>query len=467
VTIRTERAAGAGAGSEAVLERLKRLHPKRIDLSLDRMKGLLERLGHPERRLPPVVHIAGTNAKGSTCAYMKAALEAAGYGVHVYTSPHLVRFHERIALAAGNGPGCADAQPIAEAELRDLFIECEAANEGRPITYFEAATAAAFLAFSRHPADVVLLEVGLGGRLDATNVIAHPALCVLTPISIDHVQYLGDDLATIAFEKAGILKPRAPCVVAGQDAAVLRVIEARGADVAAPLIKFGADWRLGDISAAGFEVMAGGQSIKLPPPALPGRHQFDNAGLAVAALRNLGGFEVPDAALAQGLTGVRWPARLQRLGGGLAAKLPDGAELWLDGGHNPAAAQVLADTVRMWRARETGERAFYLVVGMMNVKDVAAFLAPFAGLASAVIGVKIPGEVNALSADEICRQARQSGLRTLAADDMAAAMTMIAQDSNAAAAAPLRVLICGSLYLAGSVLAAGQGAIKMPAELSG
>jgi len=454
----------SAANGDAVLERLRRLHPKRIDLSLGRMERLLARLGNPEQALPPVIHIAGTNGKGSTTAYLKAALEAAGYGVHVYTSPHLVRFHERISLAGPAGaPG--GAQPICDHDLMDILIECEIANGDAPITYFEVTTAAAFLAFSRTTADVVLLEVGLGGRLDATNVIARPALCILTPISIDHVQFLGDDLAGIAFEKAGILKPDVPCVVAAQAVEALRVIEARADTVGAPLIRCGDDWRIGDVTPAGFEITLGDQVIELPLPALPGAHQIANAGLAVAALISLDGFDVDAPALASGLTDVSWPARLQRLENRTLLKsLPDGAELWLDGGHNSAAGEALAEVVRGWAAADVAPCPLYLIAGMMNVKDVTAFLSSFAGLARAVVGIDIPGEVNALSADDIRRNGERAGLPTHAAADLTAALAHVNDDCIGGP--PPRVLICGSLYLAGSVLAAEQGRAKSPSEVS-
>ncbi len=456
VTTRPEQS--DGGGGDVVLDRLRRLHPKRIDLSLGRMERLLQRLGHPEQKLPAVVHIAGTNGKGSTTAYMKAALEAAGYGVHVYTSPHLVRFHERIVLA-GEGP-------ISDADLIDILIECEAANGEAPITYFEVTTAAAFLAFSRRSADVILLEVGLGGRLDATNVIEHPVLCVLTPISIDHVQFLGDAVTDIAFEKAGILKPGVPCVVAAQDEAVMAVIESRAAELGAPLIKSGAAWDVRVLDTGGLEVSLNNQKTALPSPALPGGHQFANAGLAVAALKSLPGFKVGDDALALGLTAACWPGRLQRLDhSAYAALLPDQAELWLDGGHNAAAGAALAETVRAWGAADQTPRPLYLVVGMMNVKDVTAFLSAFQGRLEAVVGIEIPGEVNTLSGAEICRHAREAGFRALPADDPGAAMSIIRADCTEGA--PPRVLICGSLYLAGSILAAEQGAAKMAGEMSG
>jgi len=444
---------------DAVLERLRRLHPKRIDLSLGRMERLLARLGHPEQNLPPVIHIAGTNGKGSTTAYMKSALEAAGYGVHVYTSPHLVRFHERIALAS---PGGAEA--IADQDLMDFLIECEIANGDEPITYFEVTTAAAFLAFSRNPADIVLLEVGLGGRLDATNVIDKPMLSVITPISIDHVQFLGDSLAEIAAEKAGILKTDVPCIVAGQDRVAREVIEARAREVGAPLIARADAWQLAQNTAGGFDISIGDEELHLPLPALPGPHQIDNAGLAVAALKSMAGFDISAQQLAQGLETAYWPGRLERLeGGALAAALPQGADLWLDGGHNSAAGLALAETVRTWAAEDAQTRPLYLVIGMMNVKDVAAFLTPFAGLVTSVIGVEIPGEINGLSANDTCSHAVNAGLEAQSADDMTAAMAFISDDCTGGTAP--RVLICGSLYLAGSVLAGMRGTVKTPGEL--
>jgi dihydrofolate synthase/folylpolyglutamate synthase len=444
---------------DAVLERLRRLHPKRIDLSLGRMERLLARLGHPEQKLPPVVHIAGTNGKGSTTACMKSVLEAAGYGVHVYTSPHLVHFHERIALASPGG-----AKAIADQGLMDILIECEIANGDEPITYFEVTTAAAFLAFSRNPADIVLLEVGLGGRLDATNVIDTPLLSVITPVSIDHVQFLGDSLAEIAGEKAGILKAGVPGIVAGQDPVARAAIEARAREIGAPLIARNDAWQLGENRTGGFDISIGDEELHLPLPALPGRHQIDNAGLAVAALKNMTGFDIRNAHLAQGLETASWPGRLERLeGGALAAALPQGAELWLDGGHNSAAGLALAGTVRTWASDDAPIRPLYLVIGMMNVKDVTSFLTPFTGLVKTLIGVEIPGEINGLSSNDVCDHALAAGLDARPADDMISAMALISHDC-ADGTAP-RVLICGSLYLAGSVLAAERGAVKTPGEL--
>lgn len=444
-------------GSDAVLARLKRLHPKRIDLSLGRMERLLVRLGHPENNLPPVVHIAGTNGKGSTTAYMKAALEAAGLGVQAYTSPHLVRFNERIVL---------DGNAIDETLLMDLLLECEAANGDAPITYFEVTTACAFLAYARRPADITLLEVGLGGRLDATNVIDAPALCVITPISVDHVQFLGPSLEQIAAEKAGILKPGVAAVVAPQEATAMAAIEARAAEVGAPLLRHGEEWDFSDDAGAeGLSVYFGDRKIDLPLPALPGAHQHANAALAAAALIQLDRAELDQAAIAAGLENVRWPARLQRLDAdAFGAGLPADAEVWLDGGHNAASGEALARVLAEWR-QGLGTMPLYLIVGMMNVKDIGGFLSPLAPFAEAAFAVSIPGEPNALPAAELAQQALEAGLAAVEpAESVGAALAAIAA---AASGVSPRILIVGSLYLAGSVLAGLEGRLKEPAELSG
>ncbi len=445
--------------SQTILERLKSLHPKRIDLSLGRMERLLERLDHPERKLAPVIHVAGTNGKGSTTAYMKAALEAAGHKVHVYTSPHLVHFNERIALAAPGG-----AEPIDEAELADLLTECEAANGPEPITYFEITTACAFLAFSRHAADYVLLEVGLGGRLDATNVIDRPALTVITPISIDHVQFLGGELGGIAAEKAGILKPGVPGIIAAQPAEATAVIEARAAEVGAPLVYAGTSWRVERTAPDAMTVRAGDREVRLPTPALPGPHQIANAGLACAALISLPDTDIGDEALATGLRNAAWPGRLQDLSQtGLALELPQGSELWLDGGHNTASGRALAQTLGEWSAAEGEPKQLYLISGMMNVKDATGFFAAFKPLSPDIIAVAIPGEVNTLSAAEVCGQISGAGMAAREAPDVVSALTTIGHEH---ADAPVRVLICGSLYLAGHVLAELEGLEKQGGELA-
>ena len=415
---------------------MKALHPKIIDLSLDRVTRLLDGLGNPERRLPPVVHFAGTNGKGSSLAFLRAMFEAAGYRVHAYTSPHLVRFHERIRLAG---------DLIPESELAALLAECEAANGPTPITYFEITTAAALAAFARSPADVLLLETGLGGRLDATNVIARPALCAITPISHDHHQYLGDSLAGIAMEKAGILKPGVAAVVGAQPPAALAAIERQAAAVGAPLSRRGREWTLAQ-EGNETRLSMDGWSQVLPKPALAGAHQIENAALAAVAARSLAEFEIDERAIARGIETADWPARLQRLRSGpLAETLPEGWSLWLDGGHNAAAGTVLAEQARLWR--DEGQ-PLHLVFGMLDSKSPTGFLAPLAPLIGEARSVAVPGEPASLTAQDAATAAQQIGLAATPAKNVASALQSIA----AAAPAPARVLICGSLYLAGTVL---------------
>lgn len=421
-------------GSDRVLERLGRLHPKLIDLSLDRIEHLLAALGNPQDGLPPVVHVAGTKGKGSTVATMRACLEAAGHRVHAYISPHLVRFHERIRLAG---------QLIEEERLTALLEECERANGDAPITFFEITTAAAFLAFARTPADIVLLEVGLGGRLDATNVVGRPAVTAITPVSLDHQAFLGDTVAAIAGEKAGILKPGVTAVIAPQPAEAAAVIEARAEAVSAPLYRARHDWRC-EISGAGMRYEGERWRLDLPPPSLIGAHQIVNAGTAIACLEQLSGFDIPFEAISNGLRDIDWPARLQLLRRGpLVDAVPPHWELWLDGGHNPLAGEVLGDVAAGWR-----DRPLYLVVGMMNTKDAAGFIAPLAKHARALWAVAIPGEKNALPAEAIAAAATSVGLQAQTADSVLAAIRAIpAHGGNG------RALICGSLYFAGKVLA--------------
>ena len=423
-----------GPGSDRVLERLMALHPKSIDLVLDRVHRLLAALGHPERRLPPVIHVAGTNGKGSTCAMIRAGLEGAGRRVHVYTSPHLARFHERIRLAG---------ELIPEADLIAVLEECEAANGGAPITYFEITTCAALLAFSRTPADFCVLEVGLGGRLDATNVVKRPALTVITPVDLDHQQFLGETLAEIAGEKAGILKPGVPCVVSRQHGPARDAIEARADAVGAPLLLGGQDWDARE--ERGRLIVEDDRGLlDLPLPTLPGPHQIGNAGTAVVALRQL----LPDAPahdpLFEAAMRPHWPARMQRLTRGpLAAAAPE-AELWLDGGHNPAAGKVVAATLAAMPPRPT-----HLICGMLRTKDVLGYMTPLAAVADTLTAVAIPGEDATLSAAETAAAARAAGIDTREAEGVDAALARIVASEPAA-----RVLICGSLYLAGHVLRA-------------
>ncbi len=420
--------------SDRVLDRLGRLHPKLIDLSLGRVERLLAALGNPQDQLPPVVHVAGTKGKGSTVATMRACLEAAGYRVHAYISPHLVRFHERIRLAG---------RLIDEEALIALLEECECANRDAPITFFEITTAAAFLAFARSPADIVLLEVGLGGRLDATNVVRRPAVTAVTPVSLDHQAFLGDTVAAIAGEKAGILKTAVTAVIAPQPSEAASVIEARAAAVSAPLYRARREWRC-EVSGTGMRYEGKGWRLDLPLPSLIGAHQILNAGTAVACLERLSGFDIPTEAIAGGLRHIDWPARLQLLRHGpLVEAVPPDWELWLDGGHNPLAGEILGDVAAGWR-----DRPLYLVVGMMNTKDAAGFIAPLAKYARALWAVTIPGEKNALPAEAIADAAGSVGLPAQTADSVVAAIREIpVHDVNG------RVLICGSLYFAGRVLA--------------
>ena len=426
--------ADAPAASDRVLARLMPLHPKKIDLSLGRIERLLAALGNPHEHLPPVIHVAGTKGKGSTVAIMRACLERAGYRVHAYTSPHLVRFHERIRLAG---------RLIEEDALLALLEECERANRGEQITFFEITNAAAFLGFARVPADIVLLEVGVGGRLDSTNVVRHPAVTAITPISLDHQAFLGDTVAAIAGEKAGILKPHVTGVIAPQPEEAERVIEDRAAAIGSPLFRSGMEWRC-SATADGMRYEGQRWRLDLPVPSLLGAHQILNAGTAIACLERLSGFTLSAAAIADGLRHIDWPARLQHLERGpLLEMLPPGWELWLDGGHNPAAGEVLGAVAADWR-----DRPLYLVVGMLNTKDAAGFLAPLAPYARMLRAVTIPGEDNALPAASIVAAADSVGIAAREALSVAAALRDIIAGRE-----PGRVLICGSLHFAGVVLA--------------
>ena len=431
--------------SDALMARFLALHPKLIDLSLGRLERLLGALGEPHRRLPPVIHVAGTNGKGSTVAFMRAILEAAGLSVHVYTSPHLVRFHERIRLGQPGG-----GQLVTEAALVDAFRRCEEVNAGDPITVFEITTAAAFLLFSEHPAHVLLLEVGLGGRFDATNVIDKPLAAVVTPVSMDHSEYLGDTVAQIAGEKAGIFKRGAPCVIASQEHdEALRVLERQAARTGATVMVGGQDFHVHEEQGR-LVYQDDDGLLDLPLPRLPGRHQYVNAGTAIAALRAAGFGRLPAKAYEAGLSGADWPARLQRLSRGrLAALLPSDAELWLDGGHNPDGGKVLAAAMGDFEERRA--RPLVMVVGMLGTKDSAGFLEPFAGMAQEVLAVPMQSQTAARPAAEVARIARSSGIPATACESIEGALASIREREWETAP---RVLICGSLYLAGEVLAA-------------
>lgn len=415
--------------SDHILERMMALHPKIIDLTLDRMWRLLQKLGNPQNDLPPVIHIAGTNGKGSTQAMIRAGLEAAGKRVHAYTSPHLARFHERIRLAG---------TLIDEDHLSMILDECYEKNGGETITYFEITTAAAILAMERTPADYTLLEVGLGGRLDATNVIDKPLLSIITPISIDHEQFLGNTLAKIAGEKAGIIKKMCPVIVAPQPDEALDVIEQTANRNHAPLIAYAQHWQI-DTERDGLIFHDDNGVVQLPRPNLPGAHQFENAGTAVAALRQLGfGNEVCEAALTQ----AHWPARMQKLQSGPVIDIAPNAEIWLDGGHNPAAGRALGHHLSQLPKRPT-----YLICGMLNTKDIAGYLSPMAAHVEKLVAVSIPGELNTLPAEDTAAAAQQAGILSETAVDVITAAGDIAKTDPDA-----RILICGSLYLAGNIL---------------
>jgi dihydrofolate synthase/folylpolyglutamate synthase len=427
---------------DAVLARLLALHPKRIDLSLERIQRLLTALDHPQRHLPPTIHVAGTNGKGSTIAFMRAALEAAGKTVHVYTSPNLVRLNERFRLGRAGGGRLVD-----DAELGDTLAECEAKNGGAPITVFEMETAAAFLLFSRHPADVALLEVGLGGRLDATNVIERPMASVITRLSLDHREFLGDSLVQVAAEKAGILKPGVPAVIAGQAREALAVIERHAARLRAPLKIAGEDWTATEERGRLVYQDEDGL-LDLPAPRLYGRHQFENAGAAIAALR-VSSLKLPASAFEASMVQVDWPARMQRLTHGrLAALAPAGSELWLDGGHNVDGGQAIAAALADLEERVS--RPVVVIVGMLSTKDCTGFLRNFAGLARRVIAVPIDQD-KAVPAAELAELAARIGIPALARPDLESAITVAGKLDLEP---PPRILITGSLYLAGEVLAA-------------
>jgi dihydrofolate synthase / folylpolyglutamate synthase len=413
---------------DGIIERLHGLHPRLIDLSLDRLLSLLDKLGNPELRLPPIIHVAGTNGKGSTCAFLRAMAEAAGMRVHVYTSPHLVHFNERIRVAG---------QIVSDPDLIAAMEEIERVNAGAPITVFEVITAAAFHLFAASPAELCVLEVGLGGRGDATNVIPPPASCAITSISLDHRELLGPTLDVIAREKAGIMKRDVKLTTGAQPAEVMAVLEQEAERTGTPLLERDRDWSIQE-SGAGLRFSDSEGTIDLPFPSLLGPHQFDNAGIAIAALRSAG-LGVANDAIARGIASAEWPARLQRLTGRLASLLPAGWELWLDGGHNPGAGEALATHLASWC-----DRPIHLVVGMKQAKDSAEFLRPLIPLAASLWAVAEPDQHSALPVEAIVAA---SGSVARPGPLVTDALRQLVRGD-----APARVLICGSLYLAGEVL---------------
>ncbi|ODS92394.1 MULTISPECIES: folylpolyglutamate synthase/dihydrofolate synthase family protein [unclassified Devosia] len=420
--------------TDAILKRLLKLHPKLIDLKLDRELRLLERIGNPQDHLPPVIHVAGTNGKGSTLAYLRAFLEASGKKVHVMTSPHLVRFNERIRLAG---------KLVSSRKLNQALEFCEQANGGEPITFFEITTAAALKLFSEVKADYLLLETGMGGRFDASNVVAKPLGTVITPVDYDHQNFLGNSLDKIAWEKAGILKRGAKAVFGRQrdEGRAVLVREAARLGVTPLIAGEDFDGRAED----GRLVYQDEQGLlDLPPPALAGPHQFDNAALAIAAARHFG-LPVSEADIAKGLREVNWPARLQPVTGTLLQFLPPGSELWLDGGHNAHGAAALALALGEMQARRP--LPLVLIMGLMNTRKPADFLAPFAGMIEKVFALSIPGEPNAHPAATIVEQAREGGFDAVESSSILNALADAAKLGH-----PARVVFAGSLYLAGHVL---------------
>ena len=416
--------------SDVVLDRLLSLHPKIIDLTLDRVTRLLKKLNNPEDKISQVVHIAGTNGKGSTQAFLRAAIESSGESAHVYTSPHLTRFHERIRVAGSL---------ISENVLADILNECELANNGKPITYFEITTCAAFLIFSRIKADYTLLEVGLGGRLDATNILKKPKLTIITPISMDHVQFLGSTIEQIANEKAGIIKEGIPCIVGHQSKDAIDVIKKRAIELKSKLKIYGEHWQVYAKSdklifkdAMGF--------LELPLPKLIGQHQIENAGTAIAAMREL---SIPDEACKESMKNVYWPARMQRLESGPLVKMANESEIWLDGGHNQAAGIAISNALEQLPKGRTN----ILICGMLKTKDLKAFLNPLFNSAKFLYGIRIQGEENSNSAETIVNQAREIGFSAFKIQKVSDAILQIIK-----AHPNSRIIICGSLFLAGKIL---------------
>jgi dihydrofolate synthase / folylpolyglutamate synthase len=426
--------------SDVILERLMTLHPKIIDLSLDRMWRILNVLDHPEMKLPPVIHVAGTNGKGSLIAYLRAILEAAGYRVHAYTSPHLVRFNERIRLTG---------HIISEETLSGLLERCEQANGGDNITYFEITTAAALLAFSQTPADILLLETGLGGRLDATNVLDKPTLTAITPVSLDHHQYLGTTIADVAYEKAGIIKQRVPLVVGQQSAEGLAVIEARAKALDAPTYISGSDWVChNQHSADSWIYESDGAKKRYSVPALAGIHQTENAATALACLDLLKNFDVSDEAIKRGLATVYWPARMHPLTNGpIFEKLPPHVEVWLDGGHNAAAAEQISNSFQKWNKFDC--KPTYLICGMLNTKNQAAFFQSLDGLIEGGATIPVMGEPASTPAVELSEIARAVDVALVPCNTLELAVEALLPELEKR---PCRLLIAGSLYGAGHIL---------------
>ena len=426
--------------SRKLIERLEQLHPKIIDLSLDRLNNLLNALDNPQKRLPPIIHVAGTNGKGSTIAILRSIQNAAGLSIHAYTSPHLVHLNERFIIAG---------KEITEKSLIQTLTECENANAGAEITFFEIITAAGLLAFSKIKADLLLLEVGLGGRFDATNVVSNPILSIITPISLDHQQYLGDTLEKIAYEKAGILKEKRPAIIGQQGPEALKVIKLKAEETGSPLFIFQRDWNITETkSAIKFEVE--GSTSYFEKPNLKGIHQIQNAGIAIAATHYLKEvLPIKNGSIDQGLLTVKWPARLQKINEGpLINILPTNVELWIDGGHNQNASLLIAHTIRNWKIKNPC-LSIHMVFGCLSNRETKALLQPFINIIDLVQTVKIPEQANSASRELVAHTAKSMGFRANPADTVTKAIKNIISLSTG----KRLILIYGSLYLSGSVLA--------------
>ncbi|MGE8105686.1 bifunctional folylpolyglutamate synthase/dihydrofolate synthase [Allorhizobium sp. NPDC080224] len=431
--------------ADAEIEKLMGLHPKGYDLSLDRIRRLLEVLGNPHLKLPPVIHVAGTNGKGSASAFCRALLEAQGLSVHVHTSPHLVRWHERYRIGVKGGPG----QIVDDELFADALRRVAEANGGKPITVFEILTAVTFILFSEQPADVVVLEVGLGGRFDATNVVEKPAVCIIQPISLDHQAYLGDRVELIAAEKAGIMKRGVPVVIGHQEFDGAKdVLISTAERLGCPHAVFAQDFlAYEEFGRLVYQDEFGLMDLTLPR--LPGRHQIGNAATAIRAVK-AAGYPVTEEIAEKAMLSVEWPGRLQRLTEGrLVERAPQGAEIWLDGGHNPGAGEVIAEAMAAMEERQA--RPLHLVIGMINTKDPIGFFRAFVDIAHNVYTVPILGSDVGLDPVALAQSAAEAGLKALPMGSLAQALDAIRERSEGGISP--RIMIGGSLYLAGNVLA--------------
>ena len=419
--------------SDFILNRMMSLHPKVIDLTLDRVWCLLDALGNPQNKLPKVIHIAGTNGKGSTLSMIRAGLNEIGLKTHAYTSPHLVRFHERIQL---------NDNFIAEKKLAEILDECYSANKEEPITFFEITTCAAILAMSRTHADYVLLEVGLGGRLDATNVVANPEVTIITPVSLDHQQFLGNTIKKISSEKAGIIKPLCPVVIGKQDKNAFRVISEKASEKKAPIFGYDLQWRIREVPD-GILYEDENTTVNLPKPNLLGEHQIQNAGMAITALLQL--TEKYDA-FKGAVSKAKWPARMQKLSNGPIVDALGHSNVWLDGGHNPAAGEALANYLSTQNKKPT-----VLICGMLKTKDVAGYLSPLSKVVNFLAAISIPNEINTLPAEETAKKAKEIGIKSESFTSIYEGVQFVANKYPRC-----QVLICGSLYLAGRILSENQ-----------